>query len=165
MKGVSGFPTPSEEMWEVIVERTLRHEGGYTEDPDDAGNWTGGKIGEGELKGTNWGISARQYPDLDIKALTREAAIQIYKRDYYDPLALPTIWPIQVRWKLFDIAVNQGMSIAQKFREEIKEQPSIYRLVELQMRRYVDVTVNKPSNLKFLKGWTSRAFDTGRDLV
>ena len=153
MKGAPHFPTPSEEMWEVIVERTLRHEGGYVDDPDDAG---------GE---TNWGISKRQYPDVDIKSLTREDAIAIYKRDYYDPLTLPTIWPIQVRWKLFDIAVNQGLSLAQKFREEIKEQPSIYRLVELQMRRYVEVTVNKPSNLKFLKGWTSRAFDTGRDLV
>ena len=40
-------------------------------DPHDAG---------GE---TNFGISKRQYPNLDIKNLTKQQAADIYKRDYY----------------------------------------------------------------------------------
>lgn len=159
------FPRNITTDWELIIARTLGHEGEFTDDPDDAGNWTGGEPGKGELKGTKWGISAKSYPELDIKTLTQEQAVEIYKRDYYDPLKLSSIWPIQVRWKLFDIAVNQGMRIALEFREQIKEQPSIYKLVELQMKRYVEVTVRRPSNLKYLKGWTNRAFDTGKDLA
>jgi lysozyme family protein len=36
----------------------IEHEGGFQNDPDDSGNWTGGKVGVGELKGTKWGICA-----------------------------------------------------------------------------------------------------------
>ncbi len=53
------------------VQFTLDHEGGYVDDPDDPG---------GE---TNFGISKRQYPDTDIRALTRNDAEQIYRRDYW----------------------------------------------------------------------------------
>ena len=49
----------------------LGHEGGYTADPADPGNWTGGAPGRGECRGTNWGISAASYPYLPIRALTR----------------------------------------------------------------------------------------------
>ena len=52
----------------------LGHEGGYTADPTDPGNWTGGAPGRGECRGTNWGISAASYPDLPIRALTPDQA-------------------------------------------------------------------------------------------
>ena len=60
-----------ETLFSEVIEDTLSHEGGYVFDPDDLG---------GE---TNWGISKRQYPDLDIKSLTREDAIDIYYKDYW----------------------------------------------------------------------------------
>src|ERR1043166_4882428 len=50
----------------------LSNEGGY-EPPNTAD--PGGE--------TNFGISKRQYPFLDIKKLTREEAIAIYERDYW----------------------------------------------------------------------------------
>jgi lysozyme family protein len=53
-------------------------EGGFTLNPKDSGNWTGGKIGVGELKGSNFGISAAAYPKLDIKNLTREKVRPLY---------------------------------------------------------------------------------------
>ncbi|WP_425526518.1 glycosyl hydrolase 108 family protein [Xanthomonas oryzae] len=49
----------------------LSHEGGYVNDPRDPG---------GE---TQWGISKRAYPELNIRALTRDQAIEIYRRDYW----------------------------------------------------------------------------------
>ena len=51
------------------IELVLGHEGGYVDDPNDAG---------GE---TNWGISKRAYKDVDIKNLTKEEAKAIYKKD------------------------------------------------------------------------------------
>ena len=47
----------------------IGHEGGYTNNPNDPGNWTGGKVNSGTLRGTKYGISAASYPTLDIKNL------------------------------------------------------------------------------------------------
>ena len=77
----------------------LRHEGGYVNDPRDPG---------GE---TNWGISKRAYPDLDIRNLTREQASDIYWRDYWNKLR-PNDLPEELAIALFDAAVNQGVSKA-----------------------------------------------------
>jgi len=86
--------------------------GGYIS-PDKAA-----RIGDpgGETK---WGISKRSYPDLDIAALTREQAVEIYFRDYWNSAtaklllktnqraycdALP--WPLN--FAHFDCTVNVG---------------------------------------------------------
>lgn len=58
--------------FEEAVEFVLAYEGGYVNDPNDPG---------GE---TNFGISKRAYPNVDIKNLTREDVIDIYRRDYWD---------------------------------------------------------------------------------
>lgn len=73
----------------------LGHEGGYVNNPKDPG---------GE---TNWGISKRAYPHLDIKNLTREQAKAIYRSDYWGPL--PKGVQGHVRFHLFDLAVNSGV--------------------------------------------------------
>jgi lysozyme family protein len=85
----------------------LQAEGGYTDDPDDSGNWTGGAVGSGELKGTNFGVSARQYPDIDIANLTKSEAQAIYKRDYWDSIQADHFpWPLNLF--MFDMSVNQA---------------------------------------------------------
>lgn len=82
------------------VEFVLKHEGYYSNDLKDPG---------GETK---FGISKRAYPNLDIKNLTREQAIDIYKRDYWDKL--PDGLSKNVHGALFDCAVNTGISRAIK---------------------------------------------------
>lgn len=57
---------------------------------------------------TKYGISKRQYPDLDIAALTLEDAKAIYRRDYWDKVRGDQVpWPLNLF--LFDAAVNQGV--------------------------------------------------------
>lgn len=58
------------------------HEGAFQKRADDAGNWTGGKVGVGELKGTKFGISAHAFPDLDIENLTMAEAEELYFKVY-----------------------------------------------------------------------------------
>ena len=77
--------------------RLLSHEGGYVNDPTDPG---------GE---TNWGISKRSYPHLDIKNLTRDQAATIYYTDFWAPLADADP---AVKFQMFDFAVNSGISTA-----------------------------------------------------
>lgn len=88
--------------FEVAVSRCLSHEGGYVNDPNDPG---------GE---TQWGISKRSYPNLDIAALTRDAAIAIYKRDFWDAIKADGL-PGSVVFQLFDFAINSGVGTAVRY--------------------------------------------------
>lgn len=81
--------------------------GGWTDNPNDPGNWTGGAKGKGTLKGTRWGIAANTYPNLDIRNLTRAQADEIYIRDYW-PKAWGDDWPIGFDQVTYDATVNSG---------------------------------------------------------
>ena len=88
---------------------TVGHEGGYTNNRADKGNWTGGKVGVGVLKGTKYGIAANTYPNEDIKNLTLDRAKQLYKRDFWDKAKCDSL-PNGIRFHVFDCAVNSGVS-------------------------------------------------------
>lgn len=158
----------------ALIDYTIAKEGGYSNDPNDAG---------GE---TNLGISRRSYPNVDIKNLTKDVAAEIYYRDYLiipNILVIPTL---RLRWKVFDIAVNMGAIRAVKMLQEavavnqdgvlgkatleaiekIDETFIIFRLVHLQMKHYVKRVIKVvPSDLVYLQGWTERAFDNGDNLM
>lgn len=87
----------------------MASEGGYSADPGDPGNWTGGTVGVGECRGTNHGISAAAYPTLDIAALTTDAAAAIYRRDYWDRLSCDLMVP-PLALLVFDAGVNNGIA-------------------------------------------------------
>ena len=86
-------------------------EGGLTTNPADAGNWTGGKCGVGECKGTCWGISSASYPHLSIATLTLEQAQQIYRTDFWQKIHGDDL-PPALALLAFDSAVNNGVTQA-----------------------------------------------------
>ena len=89
----------------------IGHEGGFDTTRADPGNWTGGAVGQGDLRGTNWGISAAAYPTLDIETLTQEDARAIYRRDYWDRLHADVL-PPPLALLVFDAGVNNGVGRA-----------------------------------------------------
>lgn len=93
--------------FDQAFERLIGHEGGYSIDSKDPGNWTGGKVGVGILKGTKYGIAANTYPNLDIKNLTLAQAKQIYKKDWWDKLGADHLHSAIV-FQLWDFAINAG---------------------------------------------------------
>lgn len=97
-----------------FITRIIGHEGGYTADPQDSGNWTGGVIGKGQLKGTKFGIAANTYGDLDIKNLTQEQAIAIYERDFWRKPKLDQL-PPAVGFQVLDASINHGGRRAVQF--------------------------------------------------
>ncbi|MCH4247579.1 MAG: secretion activator protein [Acinetobacter populi] len=99
--------------FDQAFERLIGHEGGYSTDHNDPGNWTGGKVGSGTLKGTKYGIAANTYPNLDIKNLTLAQAKQIYKTDWWDKLGADGIHSAIV-FQLWDFAINAGRDRAIK---------------------------------------------------
>jgi lysozyme family protein len=86
-------------------------EGAWSGDPNDRGNWTGGKVLAGTLRGTKYGISAAAYPDLDIASLALSDAETIYRNDYWEKIHGDTL-PDRIAMFAFDCAVNQGVSAA-----------------------------------------------------
>jgi lysozyme family protein len=90
------------------------HEGGFSDNAADSGNWTGGAVGKGALRGTKFGISAASYPTLNIRDLTLDDARTIYRRDYWDPM-LCDDWTPGLALIVFDAAINNGISRATRF--------------------------------------------------
>jgi lysozyme family protein len=88
-------------FYDECFTRLMGNEGGYSNNPKDPG---------GE---TNWGISKRSYPALDIKNLTLDEAKAIYKRDFWDRCRCGD-FAKELAFALFDCAVNSGNGQAVK---------------------------------------------------
>lgn len=100
--------------FETTFSRTIGHEGKFQANPKDRGNWTGGKEGVGELKGTKWGLAAMTYPHLDIANITLEQAKEIYFNDWWLKLKMER-WPDVMKYQMFDAAFNHGTGRANQF--------------------------------------------------
>lgn len=87
--------------------RLIGHEGGYSNDKRDPGNWTGGVVGKGGLNGTKFGIAANTYPNIDIKNLTLSQAKEIYKKDWWDKLGGHGLHSA-ITFQLWDFSINAG---------------------------------------------------------
>ena len=151
-----------------IIEVVLEHEGGYVNDPDDAG---------GE---TNFGIAKRWYPNVDIKNLTKEQAEKIYHQDYWRPGKCDEV-PRQLRHIYFDMCVNFGQGGAVKVlqqaanaknRNKIEvdggigpktinaiQNVSLDRVRAYRVLRFANIVIDKPNQEKFWVGWFRRALE------
>ena len=154
----------------AAIGTVLAHEGGYVNDPHDAG---------GE---TNFGISKRSYPQVDIGTLTREGAEAIYRRDWWDRHRYGEIDDQGVATKVFDLAVNMGPTQAHKILQRalcrsgqrVKvdgilgpatmgcvNQASPATLLDALRSEaaafYMQLVNRKPSQARFLNGWMRRA--------
>ena len=155
--------------FEKAIEVVLRHEGGYVNHPSDPG---------GE---TNFGITKRSYPDLDIKALTKEQAVEIYRADFWDKYQIEEL-PDAVRLQVFDMAVNMGYGnaaktvqrcstrigmdtaidgvIGPKTLESLRKVASITLSAEISIQRvkyYCALVRRNPEMRVFFLGWIERA--------
>lgn len=90
-----------EETWKKAIDFVLSYEGGLVDNPADPGGLT------------NFGISSRSYPSVDIRNLTREEASNIYRRDYWNSVHGDEL-PEALAIATFDAAVNQGPGTAKR---------------------------------------------------
>lgn len=142
-----------------IVEKVISFEGGHSLDEHDPGNWTGGSIGEGELKGTKWGISAASYPQLDIKNLTQDEARGIYFHDYWLKGACDYLTDFKLAFIHFDTCVNMGVDAALAILRDSEAEPWEY--YGLRLDRYTRLRYWE----RYDTGWTRRMARLARDLV
>lgn len=158
----------SDVRFDSFFKRLMKYEGSYNNDPDDPG---------GETK---YGICKRSYPDINIKTLTIERAKAIYFTDYYIPMNIAAIVEDELAWQVFDFGVNAGIGRAVKMLQELVlafqdgklgpktlDRISVYSsnyplwvdYVGERIKYYKQLTLNRPKNKKFLKGWALRTLE------
>lgn len=145
----------------MALDLILDLEGGgrITDDPADPGGLT------------RWGVSARAYPDINIRALSREDAAAIYRRDYWQALRCND-YPYATALMLFDTAVNQGKTAATRMSQSIigvkvdglfgpvthaglMKHPPYDFCDSMAISRLVAYKNNRNSS-RYFKGWASR---------
>lgn len=133
----------SDEIFEFALAVVLESEGGYVWDKNDPG---------GE---TNWGISKRSYPHLNIADLTLDEAKAIYKADYWNAIS-GDILPAALAVVSLDIAVNHGPG---RLHEWLGEAPhDAVSLSERRLEHYISLSTWST----YSKGWSRRVFRTLR---
>jgi hypothetical protein len=130
-------------MFNRIVGKTFGYEGGYN--PGD----TGGE--------TMYGISQKAHPGMNIKGVTKEAARDIYKREYYDAIGADKL-PPALRMAAFDTAVIAGPARAKQFIAQSGGDPM--KFMDLRSKFMHGLVASNPGKYgKYEKGWNNRNAD------
>ena len=149
--------------FEECIDYVLKHEGGYVNDPADAG---------GE---TNYGITvavARAFGyEGRMKDLPMDTAKAIYKKNYWNKVKASEL-PEDIRYSVFDTGINMGTSRAIKLLQEcagvavdgaigpntLKSAQSVnkYQYALQRMYFYCQLVRRKQSQAKFIGGWSNR---------
>ena len=159
----------------------IGEEGGFTDDPNDRGNWSGGAPGKGELLGTKYGIAANTYgvqlkaAGKSIRDLTLADAMEIYRRDWWNKMFCDAL-PAKFRLPLFSAAINCGMTTAAKWLQTSvgatadghigektisaaqKSNPdrALDGFYTQWLAHYDKIIARNPSQKKYIKGWQNR---------
>ena len=158
-----------------LIDGILEREGGFVNDPVDHGGVT------------NFGITAAawgQYKQLnrpgtaaEMKAITREDAIEFYRQKYIVNSAFKAVAFEPLRAQLIDFAVNSGETRATRWLQRTiglqatgtldpatlsalnALPPSLVNnaLVAARVAMYQSIVQSEPTQIKFLHGWINRA--------
>jgi len=157
--------------FEVVFERVIGSEGAFTSDPRDRGNWTGGKVGLGSLKGTKYGISAMTYPTIDIANLTLDQARDIYRVEWWDRFDFDR-YRDALAYQMFDAAINNGIGRANQMLQRALGVDDDGVIGEITMKAYrscnrhdivlrflaerIEYFANAKSWISYSEGWMRR---------
>jgi len=131
-----------------VMQFFFKWEGGYDDDPDDSG---------GETK---FGIDKRSHPNLDIKNLTREQAIQIYWEDWLKYGCDQYPWPKGE--VLFNTYENGGKGLVQKILKRLEPNWTADEFLDELEAFYHRHAAAAPKDKKCLQGWLNRTEDLRR---
>jgi len=152
--------------FDTALNKLLGHEGGYVDHPADPGGKTRYGITEAVARGAGYRGDMRELP-LDL-------ARSVYKDKYWDAVQADKL-PADIRYLMFDGAVNSGVAQAVKWLQRacgVKDDgivgpqtlraanalssDGIKRKVLAQRLRFMTGLANWPS---FSKGWARRICD------
>lgn len=149
----------TDKAWDKAFDLLMINEGGYVNDPNDAG---------GETK---YGISKKAYPNLNIADLTLDEAKAIYFRDYWLKCKCDKL-PDCLSVAVFDYSVNSGIKRAVKTLQSVLGVTvdgiignqtigaSMSKPLKITLEKYqnerMDFLMSLSSFQRYGKGWTAR---------
>lgn len=183
--GAGHFNFDPMDNFQYALEKTLRWEGGYQDNPNDPGNFNSAGVNIG----TNMGISApvlEAYMGTrptreDMLTLSHDTAAEIYRRDYWSAVRAGEIINSDLAALIFDMAVNHGPASAVRAAQRAvgvkadgvmgpitlaalnRGNPAriIAAMVDARLNLYRQIVNRKPNMQVFYKGWVKRALSFG----
>lgn len=173
----SALAQPSREPFSQFLSFVLKWEGGFTDDPDDAGGAT--NLGIIQVEYDRW-RKAKGLSRQSVRHITQDEARAIYRANYWQPLRCDeTEWALA--GAMFDCGVNMGNPTCVRLLQRIvgviadgKLGPVTWRAIlkfgaaslvkrlcdarEALYRRYA----LKGNQRKYLQGWLNRLNDLRR---
>lgn len=173
--------------FDAAIPVILDHEGYFADDKHDPGGATKYGISLQTLRRLGYDVNADGEIDVaDSRALTKAAAIEIYRREYWDVLNLDSVLHQAVATRLFDICVNAGPSAAVEVlrrairscttenyddveskttlineANEISEEEMVVALRSEQAGYYRVLVAKNPDKYgRYLNGWLNRAYSS-----
>lgn len=128
-------------LFDTAVSSLLRREGGYV-----ASDGTSGAP-------ANFGINQRANPDVDVKGLTRDKAVAIYRERYWDKIGGDNLAPATALVAL-DAAALQGVETAKKLIEETGGDPQA--MIAKRREQLQALAARDPKQRPYLTGWMNR---------
>ena len=134
-------PASGAGTFQNVVGSLLRREGGF--------------VATDGLSGApaNFGINQRANPDVDVKNLTREKAIEIYRKRYWDAIQGDRLPPATALVAL-DAAALQGTEVARKLLEETNGDPMA--MIARRREQLKSIVEKNPKQAANLPGWMAR---------
>ena len=152
--------------FEDCIKIVLKHEGGFVNDPNDRGGET--------IFGITVAVTRNYGYKDDMKDLPLQTAKDIYKANYWNKVKANDL-PEEVRYIVFDTAINMGVTRASKFLQEAAgvEQDGIIgsqtiaasqvitkeKYALIRMYFYCQIVRRDKSQAKFIGGWSNRVMD------
>lgn len=160
--------------FDISLERVLKHEGGFVNDPLDSGGIT------------NLGVTKRVWEEFvghpvsesDMRNLTVDKVSKLYKQRYWDRVQADKL-PKGVDYVVFDFAINAGVGRAVKTLQstvgsnpdgiignqtlarvnamDAKELVNAYS--DARVDFYQGIVARKPDQARFIRGWLNRVED------
>ena len=132
---------PTRDVFQTVVGSLLKREGGYVAKDGKSG------------APANFGINQKYNPDVDVKGLTKEGAIAIYKDRYWNKIGGDNLAPATALVAL-DTAALQGPEVANKLIEATNGDPKA--MIAARRVQLAALAKKDPEQAKNLPGWTKR---------
>lgn len=168
----------------IAFQKTLTHEGGYSNDQDDQGGetykgisrnahktWPGWSIIDKYKSQTDFPVALDKNPDLSVLIK------QFYQTNFWSPLNADHIQNQTTANSIFDFAVNSGLTTSIRLAQSIVGTKIDGVIGEQTLKKvnsmdfghfqaaftvakieyYMNIIRNRPTNKKYLSGWITRA--------
>lgn len=134
-----------------LIDSVIKREGGFVADDAGKGN-------------TKFGINQTAYPDVDVKNLTKEQAVQLYQQRY-NSFGIGEL-PPEVQGVVFDGVVNHRIDFAKDLVKAAQNGASVNQLAQMRVDEYNRLINANPEKYgKYKTSWMNRVSESASEKI